>query len=241
MLESIFIFLNNIISDNWYFALIASFLWGILSVILSPCHLGSIPLIVAFINGQGKISFRKAFLISTVFSIGILVSITVIGIITGITGKILGNIGSLGIIFTSVIFVIIGLYFLGIIQLPDMLNIKQPELKHKGLLSGFLLGLIFGFALGPCTFAFMAPVLSIVFNSASTHLLFSILLILFFAVGHSLVFIFFGTFSEFVQLFLNWDEKAKGTILFKKMVGVIMILVAIYLIFSQSHNFFFFK
>ncbi len=60
-------------------ALGASFLWGILSIILSPCHLASIPLIVGFINGQGQITTRRAFGISVLFSVGILITIGAIG------------------------------------------------------------------------------------------------------------------------------------------------------------------
>lgn len=48
---------------SWWKAL----LWGILSVVLSPCHLSSIPLIVGFIDQQGRMSTRRAFFISAPF------------------------------------------------------------------------------------------------------------------------------------------------------------------------------
>jgi cytochrome c-type biogenesis protein len=233
MLETIFIYLTEVLSKSWYLALAGSFLWGILSVILSPCHLGSIPLIVAFVNRQGKITFRKAFLISLVFSLGILLSIVAIGFITGLTGRILGNIGMAGFIAVAAIFFIIGLHFLEIIPMPNFISINQSRYKNKGLLSGFLLGIVFGLALGPCTFAFMAPILGIVFNASSGSFIFSLLLVLLYAAGHCLVFIFFGTFSELVQRFLNWDEKAKGTIIVKKIIGIIMILAGAYLLYNN--------
>ena len=46
----------------------AAIIWGILSIILSPCHLASLPLIVGFIDDQGRMSTKRAFLISTVFA-----------------------------------------------------------------------------------------------------------------------------------------------------------------------------
>jgi cytochrome c-type biogenesis protein len=233
MLENIFIFLTEILSKSWYLALTGSFFWGILSVVLSPCHLGSIPLIVAFINEQGKITYKKAFLISFFFSLGILISITVIGVITGLTGRILGNIGFMGFLLVAFIFFIVGLHFIGLIPMPNFFNLSQPDIKRKGLISGFLLGLMFGLALGPCTFAFMAPILAVAFSAALTNLTFSIAIIFLYAVGHCLVFIFFGTFGELVQKFLNWDEKSKGTIIIKKFIGVIIILIGIYIIISN--------
>jgi cytochrome c-type biogenesis protein len=234
MIESAFIYLTQILTQSWYLALTSAFLWGILSVILSPCHLGSIPLIVAFVNRQGKITFKKAFIISLFFSLGILLSIMAIGLITGLTGRILGNIGFAGFIAVAVIFFIVGLHFLGVIPMPNFININQNRFKNKGLLSGFLLGIVFGLALGPCTFAFMAPILGIVFNASSSQFLFSLLLILLYAIGHCLVFIFFGTFGELVQRFLNWDEKSKGTIIIKKIIGVIIILSGIYILCSYA-------
>ena len=44
----------------------AAVLWGILSILLSPCHLASIPLIVGFIDEQGNITTRRAFWLSTI-------------------------------------------------------------------------------------------------------------------------------------------------------------------------------
>ncbi len=232
MIEKVFIGLTEILSKSWYFALIASFFWGVLSVVLSPCHLGSIPLVVAFIGGQGKISFKKAVLISLFFSFGILLSISAIGVITGITGNILGNIGTIGNILVVVIFLIVGLHFIGLIPLPNWFGFTQPKAHKKGLIAGFLLGLMFGLALGPCTFAFLAPILVIGFSSASTNLLFSFFIIFIFAVGHCLVFIIFGTFSELVQKYLNWNENSKGTIIIKKFIGIIIILVGGYILFN---------
>jgi cytochrome c-type biogenesis protein len=168
-----------------------------------------------------------------VFSFGILLSIIAIGFATGLTGRILGNIGAAGFIAVAVIFFIIGLHFIGIIPMPGFFAVNQNRFRNKGLLSGFLLGIMFGLALGPCTFAFMAPILGIVFNASSGSFAFSLLLIVMYAIGHCLVFIFFGTFSELVQRFLNWDEKAKGTVIVKKIIGVIMILAGGYLLYNN--------
>ena len=232
MLRAVFEWLSNSLQSTSAIALAGSFIWGMLSILLSPCHLASIPLIVGFIGDQGRISSRRAFSLAGLFSIGILITIAVIGLITGFAGRMLGDIGTCGNYIVAVIFFIVGLYLLGIIPLPLVGKSNQPAFKKKGLLAAFILGLVFGIALGPCTFAYMAPMLAIAFKIATTQFLYGAGLIFIYGIGHCSVIVFAGTFTEVVQHYLNWDEKSKGTAILKKICGVLVILGGIYLIWS---------
>lgn len=214
-------------------AILGSIIWGILSILLSPCHLASIPLIIGFIDEQGKISTKRAFWISLLFSTGILVTIGLLGIITALLGRMLGDIGRFGNYFVAIIFFIIGLHLLEIMKLPFLSTAKQPGMKKKGLLAAFLIGLIFGIALGPCTFAYMAPMLGVAFSVSSKNIIFSITLVFAYAIGHCSVIVFAGTFTELVQNYLNWSEKSKGTTILKKICGILVILGGIYVICSK--------
>jgi len=232
MILTIFEWLSNAMQSNLIIALTASFLWGMLSILLSPCHLASIPLIIAFIGEQGKMSTKRAFWLATSFSLGILITIAAIGLITGLLGRMLGDIGSYGNYIVAVIFFIIGLHLLEIIQLPFLGKTNQPAFQKKGLLAAFGLGFIFGIALGPCSFAYMAPILGIVFTVSTTRLYYGVLLLLFYGIGHCSVIVLAGSFAEIVQRYLNWNEKSKGTVLVKKICGVLIILGGIYLIWN---------
>jgi len=232
MIRAIFESLSASLQSTPIIALCSAFIWGILSILLSPCHLASIPLIVGFIDEQGKISTKRAFLIASLFSLGILITIAVIGLITGLLGRMLGDIGPYGNYIVAVIFFAVGLHFSGIIPLPFLGKSNRPAFKKKGLLAAFILGLVFGIALGPCTFAYMAPMLGITFKIASTQFLYGILLLFIYGIGHCSVIVFAGTFTEIVQHYLNWNEKSKGAVLLKKICGVLVILGGIYLIFS---------
>ncbi len=87
MMNAIFTTLSRAVEGTPLIALAAAFIWGILSVLLSPCHLSSIPLIVGFIDGQGRMTTRRAFGLSLLFSVGILITIGIIGAITGAAGR----------------------------------------------------------------------------------------------------------------------------------------------------------
>ncbi|MGL4370886.1 MAG: cytochrome c biogenesis CcdA family protein, partial [Spirochaetota bacterium] len=167
MLLEFFSALSAMLSSSPMIAVAGSFLWGIASIILSPCHLSSIPLIVGYIDAQGETKAGRAALISALFSAGILITIAAIGAVTGLAGRMFGDIGQYGNIAVAVLMVIIGLYLLGIVPIPFLeKGISQPGIKKKGLLAAFLLGLFFGLALGPCTFAYMAPMLGVAFTVA---------------------------------------------------------------------------
>ena len=55
MIESLFASLSSALQGGLWIAVTAALAWGLLSILLSPCHLASIPLIVGFISGQGNL------------------------------------------------------------------------------------------------------------------------------------------------------------------------------------------
>ncbi|TFH12607.1 MAG: cytochrome C biogenesis protein, partial [Lentisphaerales bacterium] len=130
-MEQLFTALSRAVEGSAGLALSAAFVWGVLSILLSPCHLASIPLIVGFIDQQGRITTRRAFTISLLFATGILITIGVIGAITAAAGRMLGDVGRYGNYFVAVIFFVVGLYLLDAIRLP-MPNAAQPGMKSKG-------------------------------------------------------------------------------------------------------------
>ena len=229
MLTNIFTWLTHAIQGQPYLAISAAFLWGVLSILLSPCHLSSIPLIIGFIDKQGRGSVKRAFWLSVLFATGILVTIAAIGIITASLGRLMGDVGNVGNYLVAGVFFLVGLYLLDIIPAP-WTGATGTNVKQKGLAAAFLLGLIFGIGLGPCTFAYMAPMLGVAFQVAATQLWFAIALLAAFGVGHCSVIVLAGTMTEKVQRYLNWTEKTKGAIIVRRICGVLVILGGIYLI-----------
>jgi len=229
-MEQLFTTLTRAVEGTPAIALVAAFVWGILSILLSPCHLASIPLIVGFIDEQGKITTRRAFTISTLFAVGILITIGAIGVITAAAGRMMGDVGKYGNYFVAAIFFVVGLHLLDVIPMPWS-GPGQIGLKRKGVLAAFILGLVFGIALGPCTFAYMAPMLGVTFRLAATSLFYGVLLLAVYGVGHCSVIVLAGTFTEAVQHYLNWSERSKGTVIVKKVCGVLVLLGGVYLIY----------
>ena len=229
-MQELFTDLSHAVSGAPAIALAASFVWGILSVVLSPCHLASIPLIVGFINGQGRMTTRRAFFLATLFAVGILITIAAIGAITAAAGRMMGDVGAVGNYIVATIFFVVGLHLMDVIPLPFS-GPGTTSMKSKGLLAAFTLGLVFGIALGPCTFAYMAPMLAVTFKIAATQLPYGILLLVLYGLGHCSVIVLAGTSSELVQRYLNWSEQSRGSSILKKVCGMLVLLGGVYLIY----------
>jgi len=231
MLEQLFTTLTRAIEGAPAVAVSAAFVWGILSIVLSPCHLASIPLIVGFIDEQGHITTRRAFQIALLFALGILITIGLIGAITATAGRMLGDVGPYGNYFVAMVFFLVGLHLLGVIPLP-FTGPGQVAMKRRGRIAAFILGLVFGIALGPCTFAYMAPMLAVTFRMASAHLVYGILLLLAYGFGHCAVIVLAGTFAEGVQHCLNWNETSQGALILKRTCGCLVLLAGLWLVYS---------
>jgi len=230
-MESLFTTLTHAVEGSALVALSAAFLWGVLSILLSPCHLASIPLIVGFISEQGALTLRRAFGLAALFSLGILVTIALIGAVTAALGRMMGDVGAWGNYAVAAIFFLVGLHLLDVIPLPFS-GPGNIGLKRRGLLAAFILGLVFGLALGPCTFAYMAPVLAVTVKVAAANAVFAALLLTFYGLGHCGVIVAAGTFTEVVQRYLRWNERSRGAVILKRVCGVLVLLGGVYLIYT---------
>ena len=162
---------------------------------------------------------------------GILITIAVIGVITALAGRMLGDVGRWSNYFVAGIFFLVGSHLLGIVSMPWS-GPGQVNMKRRGLVAAFILGLVFGIALGPCTFAYMAPMLGVTFKLAKSQPLYGASLLLAYGIGHCAVIVLAGTFTEVVQRFLNWNEKSKGVTVLKSICGVLVILGGAWLVYS---------
>jgi cytochrome c-type biogenesis protein len=230
-MRELFTTLTHAVEGAPALALGAAMLWGVLSIVLSPCHLSSIPLIVGFISGQGRTTTARASGVAAVFAVGILITIAAVGAITAAAGRMMGDVGRWGNYFVAAVFFAVGLYLLDVIPLPWS-GPGQVGMKRKGLLAALILGLLFGIAVGPCTFAYMAPLLGVTFKLANTDAVYGAALLLAYGVGHCAVIVLAGTFAELVQHYLDWNERSRGVKVLKHVCGALVLLGGLYLIYT---------
>ncbi len=181
-MNSIFEWLSTALGEHVGIAILAASGWGVASVALSPCHLASVPLAVAFLRRDGR---GSTLAISLSLSLGVLASLAVVGAITVAAGRIAGDLWGLGPWIASGALLIAGLYLLNVLAIPSSFTIHPDRIPHNKF-GAILLGLLLGVTLGPCTFAFFAPIFAAAFGAADRNLALSTGLVAAFIVGHTL-------------------------------------------------------
>lgn len=215
-------------------ALPAAFLWGVLSVVLSPCHLSSIPLVVAYMSGGDELpAGRRAVVLSGSFALGILASIAVIGAATVAAGRMAGDVGPWVTYALAAVFFAVGLNLLGVLPLPSWSALPSGA-SRKGPGGALLLGLVFGAALGPCTFAFMAPLLGLAFRAGAGQAAYGVLLVVLYGLGHAAAIVIAGASAQNVQRWLSWKAGARAAALVKGGAGLAVIAGGIYFLYTAT-------
>lgn len=230
MLETIFLNVNSWMVSGSYIAAAGCFLWGMISVLFSPCHLASIPLIVAYVGGQQKaVKPREAGVYAVMFTFGLFITIAVIGIICAFLGRMLGDVGNYWQMLVGAVLIWVALGMLGV-QACSMSGSLLYRLNLRGIYGAFILGLAYGVLSGSCTFGFIMPILAIV--TVQQKVLTGILMILLFALGHCLPIVAAGSSTALVRrLTENSSWQGAGN-WFRKGAGVVIGLLGVYFVLN---------
>ena len=228
MLDQLFVAINSWMTASLAIAAVGCFLWGIVSVLFSPCHLASIPLIVGYVAGQCKIiPGREAAKYAVAFSSGLFVTIAAIGVICSLLGRMLGDVGPYWTILVGAMLLWVALDMLGVAKCSVSSGVLG-RLKVKGLSGALLLGLAYGILSGSCTFGFIAPILAII--TIQEKILAGVILIVLFAVGHCLPIVAAGSSTALVQRWLENGAMRHGGVWFRKGAGGVIALLGLYFI-----------
>lgn len=213
-------------------AVAAAVVWGALSVLLSPCHLAGVPLVVAYMGGAAELpGFRRALAIASVFAAANLVSIAAVGALTAAAGRMLGDVGPAGDYALAAVFVLVGLDLLGVLPGPRW-GVPSAAAARRGLAGALALGLVFGAAVGPCTFAFLAPVLGVGLKAGARHPGHAAALVALFGVGHAAVLAVAGASGGAVQRYVRWAAGARGPVVVRGAAGVLVVAAGVYFLFT---------
>ena len=228
MLEEVFLTINSWMSGGLAIAALGCFLWGAVSVLFSPCLLASIPLIVSYVAGQEKaLKANHAAYYALAFTVGLFITIALVGIICSLLGRMLGEVGPYWTILVGAILIWVSLGMLGVPGC-SMSGGALGRIKVKGLLGAFILGLAYGVLSGSCTFGFIAPILAII--TIQQKIMTGLLFIVLFGIGHCVPIAIAGSSTATVRRLLESSSFYEGGLWFRKCAGAGIAMLGLYFI-----------
>jgi len=230
MLNQFLVLVNQWISGGTAVAAWGSFLWGMVSVVFSPCHLASIPLIVAYVAGQETaVNPRRAVWYAGAFTLGLFFTIAAVGILCSLLGRMLGDVGIWWQVPVGFILIWVALGMMGV-QSCTMTGSLLYRLKLRGVYGAFGLGLAYGILSGSCTFGFIAPILAIALVQEKV-IAGSVMMILF-ALGHCLPIVVAGSSTAMVRRLMENSAWQGAGLWFRRSAGAVIALLGIYFVSS---------
>jgi cytochrome c-type biogenesis protein len=209
-------------------AAVGCFLWGVVSVLFSPCHLASIPLIVGYVAGQDRmVEGRLAALYAGLFTAGLFLTIAAVGVICAWLGRMLGDVGPYWTIVVGLILLWVAMDMLGV-STCSMGGSLMGRFRLRGMGGAFVLGLAYGVLSGSCTFGFIAPILAVI--TVQEKIMTGILLITLFGLGHCIPIVVAGSSTALVRRLMANASWQRGGTAFRRLAGVLIGIMGLYFV-----------
>ena len=206
----------------WLAPLLA-FAAGVLTSFL-PCALSGIPLVIGYVGGSSGGDTRKAFWLSAVFSLGNAVTFTVLGAAASRLGRMLPGFGRRGTPREGAVRQETWEIFNFI---PATYAVSKN--KRRGFVGAFLAGILAGLFSSPCATPVLVALLALVAQEGS--LLWGVILLLLYALGHSVLIIAAGTAVGFVQKVSRSSRYGQFSSMIRILLGIVMTIIALYMFY----------
>lgn len=202
------------------------FLGGLLTN-FCPCNVALVPMVIGFIGGFSRTDRRReAIIYTTVFSAGIIVTLSALGVLAAAVGVFIGPLRSVCIWVVAAAAVVMGLYSLGLVKfnLPGLSTL--PIRGRRGIWETFIVGLAAGVMATPCTTPVLAVILAYV--AVKARLVFGFSLLLVYAFGFVVPLILTSAFTGFLLGIKRLQEKTGYRTWVSRSSGIMLIGFGVY-------------
>ncbi|NLB51873.1 MAG: cytochrome c biogenesis protein CcdA [Syntrophomonadaceae bacterium] len=219
--------LSQLIQTSGWLAPLLALFAGILTS-FTPCSLSSIPLVIGYVGGTGQKDTKRAFRLSLTFAAGAAVTFTILGVIASIAGRLMGTSASWWYIVLGVLMVLMALQAWGIFEIIPSSYLISKNTK-RGFAGAFFAGILGGIFSSPCSTPVLIALLAIVAGKGS--IVWGILLLLLYSIGHGILAIVAGTSIGFVQKLSSSERYGKASSALKIMMGTLILLIGFYMFY----------
>lgn len=219
--------LSDLILQSGFLAPLFALAAGILASFL-PCSLSTVPLIVGYVGGTGQRDTGRAFLLSVTFAAGSAVTFTALGVTASLAGRLIGSAASWWYLALGVLMVLMALQTWEIFEfIPSSYLVSKNT--RRGFLGAFLAGILGGVFSSPCSTPMLIVLLSVVAGKGS--ILWGILLLFLYSVGHGILAVAAGTSVSFVQKLSHSGAYGRWSKILRVVMGGFMLLIGLYMFY----------
>ena len=219
--------LSELITNSGWLAPLLALVAGILTS-FTPCSLSSIPLVIGYVGGTGQRDTKRALWLSVTFAAGAAVTFTALGVIASLAGRLMGTSASWWYIILGVLMILMALQTWGIFEIiPSSYLIAKN--KRRGYVGAFIAGILGGIFSSPCSTPVLIALLAIVAGKGS--ILWGILLLLLYSIGHGILTIVAGTSIGFVQKLSSSEKYGKASVVLKIVMGSLILIIGFYMFY----------
>jgi len=217
----------KIITESGWLAPLLAFVAGLLTS-FTPCSLSSVPLVIGYVGGTGQRDTKQAFWLSVTFAVGAAVTFTVLGVTASIAGRLIGTSASWWYIALGVLMVFMALQTWGIFEIIPSSYLMAKN-TQRGIIGAFIAGILGGVFSSPCSTPVLIALLAIVAGKGS--ILWGMLLLLLYSIGHGILAVVAGTSIGFVQKMSASARYGKASTALKMIMGSLILVIGFYMFY----------
>ncbi len=219
--------LARLIEQNAYIAPLLALAAGALTSIL-PCSLSSIPLVVGYVGGAGRDDPKRALRLSLTFALGSALTFTAMGVIASIAGRLISVYSSWWYIALGILMVLMALQTWGVFEIiPSSYLVSKS--KKRGYIGALIAGALGGVFSSPCSTPVLIALLAIV--AGQGRILWGILLLLLYSIGHGILAVAAGTSVSFVQKLSKNKNYGRWSQVLKIVMGTAILGIGLYMFY----------
>ena len=216
--------ISGMIGGNLWFAPLFALAGGVLTSLM-PCSLSTVPLVIGCVGGAGS-KGKRAFWLSVLFAVGSAITFITLGVIASLAGLLLEKAEIWMHVILGVILVLMALQMWGVIELIPVSSLSAAN-RLKGAWGAFIAGLLAGVFSAHCATPMIVALLAIVIDHG--RIVYGMILLLIFSVGHGILSVAAGTSTGLVQKISSSEKYEKASRIIKIVLGILIFAVALWL------------
>ena len=226
-MEEVLSKVSEMIGGSMWLAPVFALIGGVLTSLM-PCSLSTVPLVIGCVGGS-EAKGKRPLLLSILFAAGSAITFVTLGVIASLAGLLLEKAEVWMHLVLGILLILMALQMWGVVELIPVNSLAAGS-RLKGAWGAFIAGLLAGVFSAHCATPMIVALLAIVIDRR--QILFGIVLLLLFSVGHGILSVVAGTSVGLVQKITESDRYEKASRIIKIVLGIFIMAVALWLLWE---------